>query len=142
MLSHSARTLLTLISATAMACAPVVFNPPTQSTACASAGADSSRVVDTLAVQEKPRMRSAPSVQYPPDAQMRGIPGNVLLNIIIGVDGLAEPTSLRVVAASDSIFVPPAQRAILATKWWPGCLNGKRARVRERVAVKFRLATT
>ena len=142
MLSHSTRTLLALISATAMACAPVVFNPPTQSTACASAGADSSRVVDTLAVQEKPRLRSVPSVQYPPDAQMRGAPGNVLLSFIIGVNGFAEPASLRVVAASDSVFVPPAQRAILATKWWPGCLNGKRARVQERFAFKFRLATT
>ena len=137
--NYSTLALLTLVSGGALACAPIVLDPPTQPTACATADADSSRVVDTLAVQERPRPRSAGpgGLRYPTTHTGAYTPGTVTLDFVVRADGRAEPSSVRVEAATDSLFVTSATHLILEARWWPACLNGRRVPVWQREVITF-----
>lgn len=137
--SYLRPVLLAFASAGALACAPPVLDPPTQPTSCATADADSSRVVDTAAVHERPRLRSAGrgTGRYPTGHSGVYTAGTVVLDFVVGADGRVERSSVRVESATDSVFVAFATDIVIEARWWPACLNGRRVPVPQRQVVTF-----
>lgn len=129
--------LLAALSAGPLACTTNNVTPAPPPTTCANAAADTSHVMDTLAVQQKPRMRLAGSTRYPVDNLGRRWPGAVTLAFIVGADGRAEQSSIGLDMATDSSFVAPAVHAVLESRWWPACLNGRRVPVQIHLVIRF-----
>ena len=77
---------------------------------------------------------------YPLHARQVGLQGWVLFDAIISVDGHPEPNSLQLVAMSDSIFVGPAEKALMASRYRPGSRRGVPVRVLVRQPITFTLA--
>jgi outer membrane biosynthesis protein TonB len=81
---------------------------------------DSSPLMGESEVDDPPNMTSPGPQRYPPQARMHGIPGRVRVTYVIGRDGLAVQTSLRIVDATNHVFVPSTEEMIYASRFSPG----------------------
>jgi len=75
--------------------------------------------------------------QYTEDARAAKVEGTVLLNVIVGTDGLAHDISI--VKGLDSGLDLMAMQAIAKWRFQPGTLDGQPVAVRARIEVNFRL---
>lgn len=141
----SIRLLLVLSGLATQACVPVPTKPmppvpdlsgiqtyPTRQLSDSPLAADS-QVAQTPAV-----LRMGP-LHYPREARTRGLQGWAVFDFIIGPDGRPEAGSLRLVAASDPVFAPAAERAITEAEFVPGRVWGVAVRVLVRLPVRFAL---
>jgi outer membrane biosynthesis protein TonB len=71
-------------------------------------------------VDDPPRMTSPGPQRYPAQARLHGIPGRVTVTYVIGRDGLAVRPSVRVVDATNDVFVPATEEMIYASRFSPG----------------------
>ena len=88
-----------------------------------------------------PTMLAAGPLAYPPNAQARGLQGWVVLDFIVGIDGGVEPGSQRLVALSDSVFLPAAMQSMAASRFSPGMHHGAPVRVLVRQEIFFQLTS-
>ena len=124
-----------------VACAPQqrlgTAEPSPLPTSCANlAGADTA-VYDTSGVNELPRVRFAPAVAYPPEAERAKVHGRVVVSAIVSATGHVESTSVTVTEHVHPLLDQEAVRAISATTLWPGCRNGQPVRVQVAMPVVF-----
>jgi len=80
----------------------------------------------------------ADNVQYPKEAESKGIQGRVICNFVVMKDGSI--TDVNVVRGVDSLLDAEAVRVLkLMPKWTPGTQRGRAVNVRFTVPVVFRL---
>jgi outer membrane biosynthesis protein TonB len=104
--------------------------------------AGSSQVGDTLGGEgdSRPSLLHLGPLQYPREAGARGLQGWVVLDAIVGPDGRAEAQNARLVALSDSVFLQPAEQALMASEFTPGRKKGVPVRVLIRQPIFFRIS--
>ncbi|SRR6266545_637095 len=107
---------------------------------CLAAAPQDTIVRDTTEVTTKPRLHEYPDLHYPDRARQQHITGRVLLTAIIGTDGKAELTSIRVVRSADYDLDTEAVRFLRAARYWPGCLQEHPVRVRVTLPIDFRIS--
>lgn len=90
-------------------------------------------------VDEPPIRLSSPNLYYPPLLRDAGIEGNVVFEVIIGVDGHPEPESLRVISSSNKAFERPARDVVLGSVFRPGRMRGQPVRVLVRQPIAFQI---
>ena len=78
-------------------------------------------------------------VQYPEEAKAKGITGSVTVGFVVEPDGSI--SNVKAYEGSWSELVPEAERVVKSMlKWNAGKVNGKYARVKEVVGVRFQLS--
>ena len=89
-------------------------------------------------LDEPPRPLARLDPIYPPQARMRKIEGNVVVEFVVGVDGMV--TGVRVLTAQPGeLFVSSAVRAIERWRFVPGTRRGEAVAARVRQRVEFKL---
>jgi len=106
----------------------------------ARSGASDNPVRPDSVLDQLPTVLRLGKPEYPRGAREKGLQGWAVIDAILGPDGRVEAGSLRLVAASDQIFVAPAERAVAAAEYVPGRVGGTAVRVLIRLPVMFRLA--
>jgi TonB family protein len=82
-----------------------------------------------------------PAPEYPKYMQGVGAPGRVWLEYIVGADGRAEASSIRVVQASQPAFGESAVKAIREALFHPGVKGGRNVRVRVKQLITFQVSS-
>jgi TonB family protein len=98
---------------------------------------DLAQVFVEAVVDEPPIRLSGPQLQYPPLLKDAGIEGQVVIEVVIGVDGHPEPETLRIVSSTNKAFEKPARDVLLGSVFRPGRMRGQAVRVLVRQPVVF-----
>ena len=112
----------------------------TRATGCAGLTTADSTVYDTTQVTERPTIRTAPELNYPPMQRDLLIRGRVILGVTIGSDGVPDTVSLEVLNRIDPALDHEAVRWLEGAKYWPACRDGRPVRVRIAQPVDFCIA--
>ena len=102
---------------------------------------DFSHVFELDQVTEPPALRLHPPLEYPDQLQRFGIEGQVVAEVVIDTSGRVDPASFRVVAATDSGFIPAVRQTLVMSHFSAGTFEGRRVRVRIRVPFSFTICT-
>ena len=81
---------------------------------------DASLLMGGSEVDDPPKVTSPGPQRYPPQARIHGIPGRVTVTYVIGRDGLVVRPSLRILDATNDVFVPSTEELIHASRFSPG----------------------
>jgi protein TonB len=81
-----------------------------------------------------------PALRYPPALEHLAVPGTVVLEFVVGVDGRVEPGSVKVVEATDPRFVSAAATVARGSVFRPGELGGRKVRQLVRQRYRFSVA--
>jgi hypothetical protein len=108
----------------------------------ASAVSSDTTVYDSSAVSARVRRISAGPSRYPVRARETGLGGQVVLEAVIDVEGRVEPASIRILSATDSIFVRPSIEFITLSRYCPALRFGLRVRARVALAANYGVART
>jgi TonB family protein len=100
---------------------------------------DLAQVYVEAVVDEPPIRLSGPQLQYPPLLKDAGIEGQVIIEVVIGVDGHPEPETFRIVESTNKAFERPARDAVLGSVYRPGRMRGQAVRVLVRQPVVFNI---
>lgn len=111
--------------------------PSPTPTSCANLVSTDTAVYDTSGVNELPRVRIAPQVAYPPEAERAKIHGRVVVAAIVSATGMVESPSVTVTEHAHPLLDQEAVRAVSAATLWPGCRNGQPVRVQVAMPVVF-----
>ena len=98
---------------------------------------DLAQVFVEAVVDEPPIRLSGPQLQYPPLLKDAGIEGQVVIEVVIGVDGHPEAETLRIVSSTNKAFEKPARDVLLGSVFRPGRMRGQAVRVLVRQPVVF-----
>lgn len=104
-------------------------------TGMAVAGAGSTRVVDFDFSQMKIKFQP-PAPNYPPLAKIARIQGTVVVEIVVGTDGI--PTSAHALEGPPQLR-PTAEAYAMAWKFEPAMLNGQPQTARFKLTMPFKL---
>jgi len=102
-----------------------------------STSGDPRMVVTMRDVDEPAQYLDGPSPVYPAALRQVGVEGWVQLRYIVGVDGHAEPGSVRSLASSNVAFEAPAIDAVAHANFRPARLNGHVVRQLVEQVVRF-----
>jgi protein TonB len=97
------------------------------------------RVYVQAVVDEPPLLLSGPPLRYPPLLRDAGIEGEVVVEVVIGVDGRPEVGTLRVIRSSNHAFEKAARAALGEFVYRPGRMGGEAVRVLIRQPVRFEI---
>lgn len=97
---------------------------------------DVGSVVVTSAEADDPPQLISRGPQVTP-AGMDGVAARVEMEFIVGVNGKAEPASVRIISSTAKVFEEPAKQMILKSVFKPGMMGGQAVRTRVRQVVSF-----
>lgn len=101
-----------------------------RATSCAALVATDSNTYDSTEVAERPVIRTAPEVVYPPMERELLIRGRVILGVVVGFDGAPDLSSVQVLRTVDPGIDREALRWIGGVTYWPACRAGRPVRAR------------
>jgi len=78
-----------------------------------------------------------PAPRYPPALRAAGIEGEVVVQYVVDTTGLVEPASWSVLRATQDGFREPAREAILAGRFTPARVSGRKVRQLVQQVVRF-----
>ncbi|GEM_PF-4870950 len=110
-----------------------------RSTPCAGLTANDSAIYDTTQVTERPTIRTAPELRYPPMQHDLLIAGRVILGVVVGSDGTPD-SAVDVLDRVDPALDRAAVHWVQGVTYWPACKDGRPVRVRIAQPVDFCLA--
>jgi len=110
-----------------------------RSTPCAGLTTTDSTIYDTTQVTERPTIRLAPELRYPPMQHDLLIGGRVILAVIVGSDGTPD-SAVEVLDRVDPALDREAVRWVQGVTYWPACREGRPVRARIAQPVDFCLA--
>jgi TonB family protein len=116
---------------------PAIVNR--RSTPCAGLTTTDSTIYDTTQVTERPTIRMAPELRYPPMQHDLLIAGRVILGVIVGSDGTPD-SAVEVLSRVDPALDREAVRWVQGVTYWPACREGRPVRARIAQPVDFCLA--
>src|SRR6266550_2602182 len=111
--------------------------PPTT---CSANVALDTAVFDTTQVSERPTPRRPGPLAYPSRLEGAGTQGHVGVAVVLSAQGLVEPSSIVILQATDSGFVPPVREFLAHVLYWPACRGAHPVRVRILVPFDFKVA--
>jgi TonB family protein len=79
------------------------------------------------------------ALHYPEAAWNQGLQGWAVYDFVVTADGTVDPPYVRLVAASDDLFVKPAEDAVRAARFTPATQGGKPVPTLVRLPVYFSL---
>ena len=88
-------------------------------------------------VDERPKIVSAPPLEYPPLLRQGGVQGRVMIQAIVDTLGRPEPSSLQILARPSTGFEQSARDHVLHAVFRPGRVKGRAVRVRVRVPIDY-----
>ena len=94
-------------------------------TSCAGLTSTDSTVYDTTQVTERPSLRTAPELKYPPLQRDLLIGGRVIMAVVVRPDGTTDQSSVQLVQTVDPAIDREALRWILSVSYWPACRDGR-----------------
>ena len=106
---------------------PAIVNR--RSTPCAGVTTTDSTIYDTTQVTERPTIRTAPELRYPPMQHELLIGGRVTLAVIVGSDGTPD-SAVDVLNRVDPALDREAVRWVQGVTYWPACRDGRPVRAR------------
>jgi outer membrane biosynthesis protein TonB len=98
---------------------------------------DLQQVFVEAVVDEPPLRLSSPPLEYPPLLRDAGIQGQVIFEVVIGIDGHPETETLRIIESSNQAFERPARALVLGSVYRPGRMRGQPVRVLVRQPIIF-----
>lgn len=98
-----------------------------------AAQSDSVLIVSAKALSKAPKPRNRPDINYRP-----GVPATVRLVFVIDTAGAVEPSSIQILAATDSGFAAAARNMIRQVHFTPSTYDGAPVRVRIEQKVTFK----
>jgi protein TonB len=102
---------------------------------------DPTLVVSEALADEPPLLLTRPELEYPAPLRAAGITGRVVIEVIVGADGVPEADSFRVILGDHRGFEAAARRVVLGARFRPGRWRGRPVRVLIRQPVEFRLVS-
>jgi TonB family protein len=75
---------------------------------------------------------------YPASLREAGVSGRVMLTLIVDTTGHAEAASIRVLDATNNLFIEPAIASSQSCRFTPALRNGLPVRVRVSLPISFR----
>lgn len=92
-------------------------------------------------VDETPQVENAAACQpkFPQVMQAAGIPGKVVMQFVVNVDGRVDASSLKVMSSTHKAFEDPAKETLLKCPFKPGRSRGQPVRVLVQQAISFKL---
>jgi protein TonB len=107
-----------------------------------SAAADpSGRVYEETELDRPVNPITIPMPEYPHDLRSVGAPGRVRLEYVVGPDGRVEPTTIRVVEATQPEFARAAVKAIRDGVFHPGVKDGRYVRAQVKQMIAFNISS-
>jgi TonB family protein len=88
-------------------------------------------------VDQAPTIASAVPPAYPASVKTARVDVRVVVSAVIDTLGRAEPGSLRILTSPGADFDVPARAYVLAARFWPGGIGGKKVRVIMDIPVDF-----
>lgn len=88
-------------------------------------------------VNQAPTIASAVAPAYPASVKTARVDVRVVVSAVIDTLGRAEPGSVHIVSSPGADFDEPARAYVLAARFWPGGIGGRKVRVIMDVAVDF-----
>jgi TonB family protein len=88
-------------------------------------------------VDQAPTIAAAVPPAYPASVKMARVDVRVVVSAVIDTLGHAEPGSLRIVSSPGADFDEPARAYVLAARFWPGGIAGRKVRVMMDIPVDF-----
>ena len=88
-------------------------------------------------VEDPPVVLAGRAPVYPEPLRHAGIPGRVVVAVVVDTLGRAEPSSVAIVASSNQGFDPPARDYVLHALFRPARVHGRAVRVLVRLPVDF-----
>jgi periplasmic protein TonB len=92
------------------------------------------------AVEEPPKVLSAPPPPYPEMLRDAGIQGRVVLEVILDTAGHAEPSSIKILRSPSPGFDGPVTRWALKALFRPARLRGRAVRVLIQIPIDYSAA--
>ena len=108
-------------------------------TSCANNPAIDATDYDTTQVTERPILRRWTQIHYPDEARRSHIAGRVVIAAVIGTNGMVDRATVRIVNSVDYALDTEAKAFVIASAYWPACLNGKAVRVRVAIPIDFKI---
>jgi protein TonB len=71
-------------------------------------------------------LKGQPTPTYPDELRTAGMPGRVLAQFIVDTTGRADSTTFRVLRTSHVLFTAAVRRAVLAMRFTPAELDGRK----------------
>jgi len=146
-LSH--RLMVAAVAGLAAACQPAAGPTPVPAPAAAAPAASAApgdrRVYRLNEVEEQPELQNAGEMPrlirtyYPTLGRDAGVTGNVVVRMVLGVDGRPERSSIRVATSTSQMFEEGAERVAAAMRFSPAKVNGQPVRVEMTQPIAFTL---
>ena len=92
-------------------------------------------------VEDPPVLLAGRAPAYPERLRRGGIPGRVVVEVIVDTLGHAEPGSVAIVASSNQGFDTPARDYVLHALFRPARVHGQAVRVVVRLPIDFAIVT-
>ncbi len=92
---------------------------------------------DSLSASEAPVPIELADPVYPASLKAAGVEGSVTIEFVVGVTGMADSSSIKVIAAEFEAFGQAARAAVLLSRFRPGSSFGHPVPVRVRQMVRF-----
>lgn len=80
------------------------------------------------------------SPRYPAILREAGVEGEVLASFIVGEDGLADPSTLKVIRSTHELFTTAVREALPAMRFTPAVLRGSKVKQLVQQPFSFRIA--
>ncbi|HTX65213.1 MAG TPA: TonB family protein [Opitutaceae bacterium] len=100
-------------------------------------GGHTAEVIDWRSLDHAPRARVQVAPDYPYEARSRKLAGTVVIEFVVDEAGNVGSPEVR--AATSSVFVSAALRAVARWKFEPGTRHGRPVRFRMAVPIEFRV---
>ena len=90
-------------------------------------------------VEVKPAVLSGPMLSYPDEARQAGVSGRVLVQVIVGRDGRAEPASVRILQGVHPDLDYAAIQYVNGARFRPGRIGGQSVRTLVNLPIDFKI---
>jgi TonB family protein len=88
---------------------------------------------------EGPEVLTGPQIRYPPRARRQCITGRVIIQLVVGLDGLPEPASVRIRQSREPQLDQAALDYVWRASFKPGKLHGVTVRTLADIPVDFKI---
>jgi TonB family protein len=99
-------------------------------------------IIPAVVSDARPSVLSFPRLEYPPNLQRERVTGRVLLEFIVGTDGLMEPGSLQLLESPRSEFMDQALEGLKSARFRPAKIGSCAVPSLVRLPVDFKMRTS
>lgn len=125
------------------------YRPKPRARVAATRSAELERLVASMSVYTIDQVDTPASLiagtatpEYPDSLRIEGVPGQVVVQLIVNVDGTLDGESLNLVSSTHPLFTGSVQQALATAKFRPATLNARVVRQVLQLPFVFRIDTS